>query len=58
MKISKKGGIAIFSSIGILMAAVIILHHNPGPSADTLEELVKKVLYCGEILVSCLIFPK
>lgn len=58
MKISKKGGIAIFSSIGILMAAVIILHHNPGPSADPLEELVKKVLSCGVILVSCLIFAK
>ena len=58
MKISKKGGIAIFSSIGILMAVVIILHHNPGPSADQLEELVKKVLSCGVILVSCLIFAK
>lgn len=58
MKISKKGGIAIFSSIGALMAAVIILHQNPGPSADPREELMKKILSCGVILVSCLIFAK
>ena len=58
MRISKRGGIAIFSSIGILMAAVIILHQNPGSSADPVEELVKKVLSCGMILASCLIFAK
>ena len=58
MKISKKGGIAIFSSIGFLMAAVIILHQNPGPSADPQEELMKKLLSCGVILASCIIFAK
>lgn len=40
------------------MAAVIILHQNPGSSADPVEELVKKVLSCGMILASCLIFAK
>ncbi len=58
MKISKKGGIAIFSSIGFLMAAVIILHQNPGPSADPQEELMKKLLSCGVILASCIVFAK
>lgn len=58
MKISKRGGIAIFSSIGILTAAVIILHRNPGSAADPLEELVKKVLSCTVIAASCLIFAK
>lgn len=58
MRISKKGGIAIFSSAGILMAAVIILHQNLGPEADPQVELIKKVLSCGVILVSCLIFAR
>ena len=58
MKISKKGGIAIFSSIGFLMAAVIILHQNPGPSADPQEELMKKLLSCAVILASCIVFAK
>lgn len=58
MKISKKSGIAIFSSIGVLVAAMIIVHRNPGPSADPREELIKKILSCGVILVSCLIFAK
>lgn len=58
MKISKKTGIAVFSLTGLLMAAVIILHQNPGPSADPREELLKKVLSCGMILMACLVFAK
>lgn len=58
MKISKKAGIALFFLMGLLMAATIIVHQNPGPSADPGEELLKKVLSCGMILMACLVFAK
>ena len=58
MKISKKGGIVIFCLLGLLMALVIILHENPGPTADPQEELLKKILSCSVILVSCIVFAK
>lgn len=58
MKISKKGGIFLFSLAGLLMALAIVIHQNPGPSADPQEELLKKVLSCGMILVACLVFAK
>lgn len=38
------------------MAAIIVLHHNPG--ADPREELAKKVISCMVIVASCLIFVK
>ena len=44
MKISKKGGIFLFSLAGLLMALAILIHQNPGPSADPQEELLKKAL--------------
>lgn len=58
MKISKKAGIALFFLMGLLMAVTIIVHQNPGPSADPREELLKKVLSCGMILMACLVFAK
>lgn len=58
MKISKKGGITIFCLVGLLMATVIILHQNRGPAADPQEELVKKIISCVLILISCIIFVK
>lgn len=58
MKISKKGGILLFSLAGLLMAFSIVIHQNPGPSADPQEELLKKVLSLGMILVACVIFAK
>ena len=58
MKISKKGGIFLFSLAGLLMALIIITHQNPGPSADPKEELLKKILSCGMILIACLVFAK
>ena len=58
MKISKKAGIALFFLMGLLMAATIIVHQNPGPSADPREELLKKVLSCGMILMACLVFAE
>ncbi|MCI8799484.1 ABC transporter permease [Acetatifactor muris] len=58
MKISKKGGVAIFSLLGLLMAVIIVVHQNPGPSADPQEELLKKLLSCAMILVACVVFAK
>lgn len=58
MKIKKKAGIAIFSTIGGLVGLIILLHENPGPSVNPQEELVKKLLSCGVILAACLIFAK
>ncbi len=58
MKISKKGGIAIFSLTGFLMAVIIIVHQNRGPAADPQEELIKKIISCLLILASCIIFAK
>lgn len=58
MRISKKGGIAIFCAVGLLMAVVIIVHQNNGPAADPKEELLKKVISCTVILISCIVFAK
>lgn len=58
MRISKKGGITIFCLVGLLMASVIIVHQNQGPAANPREELLKKVISCAVILISCIIFAK
>ena len=58
MKIRKKGGIAIFWLAGLVMAIVIIVHQNPGPSADQQQELLKKIISCGVIFAACIIFTK
>ena len=56
MKISKKVSIALFSAVGLVMAAIIIVHQNPGPSADPTQELVKKIISCAVILGACVVF--
>lgn len=56
MKISKKLGITLFSAVLLLMAVIIIVHHNP--HADPQEELIKKIISCVVIALSCLIFAK
>ncbi len=58
MKISKKGGIAIFSLLGLSLAVIIITHRNLSPAADPTEELIKKVLSCTMILASCIVFAR
>ena len=58
MKISKKGGIAIFCLVGLLMAVIIVVHQNRGPAANPQEELIKKIISCAVILISCIIFAK
>ena len=58
MKISKKGGIAIFSLLGLALAVIIIVHENTGPAADPQQELIKKVISCAVILAACIIFAR
>lgn len=58
MKISKKGGILIFSLLGFALAVIIILHQNPGPAADPQQELLKKILSCVLILAACIVFAR
>lgn len=53
-RISKKMGIAIFCVLAGIMALIIVLHHNP--FADPQEELIKKVIACILIVLSCVIF--
>ena len=54
MKISKKVGITVFSTVMLLMAVIIAVHHNP--YADPQEEFIKKIISCVIIVVSCVIF--
>lgn len=54
MKISKKLGITLFSTVMLLMAVIIIVHHNP--HADPQEEMIKKIISCVVIVISCLLF--
>lgn len=56
MKISKKGGIALFCLAALAMAVIIVVHDNPG--ADSQEELLKKIISCVVIALSCLVFAK
>ncbi len=52
--ISKKNGILLFCLVGLIVATVIIFHHNP--LANQNEELVKKIIACLVIVASCVIF--
>lgn len=53
-RISKRKGILYFCLAGLVMAAVIVFHHNPLANAG--EELVKKIIACFVIADSCGIF--
>lgn len=54
MKMTKRKGVGLFCILASAVAAIIIFHHNP--QADQQEELIKKVLSCAVIAVSCVIF--
>lgn len=56
MKLGKKGSIALFTLLGIILAAVIITHRNLGPLANPKVELIKKVISCGIIAGACIGF--
>lgn len=58
MRISKKGGIAIFTAAAAVLAAVIIIHQNLDPGVDPRQELIKKILSCTVIALSCILFAK
>ena len=47
--ISKPVGIAVFTTIMLLMAGIIIFYHNP--LADPFQEMVKKIIACVIIFV-------
>ena len=56
MKLGKKGGIAIFTLLGLILATVVILHQNLGPAADPMEERAKKIVTCMIIAGACIGF--
>ena len=53
-KLSQKAGIALFCAVACIMAAIILIHHNP--LADAQEEIVKKSISCGIIVLACIAF--
>lgn len=53
-KMSKQWGIPLFCAAALLMAVIIIIHHNP--AANQQEEILKKVISCGVIAFSCIVF--
>ena len=56
MRMSKRIGISVFMALAAVMAAIIIVHSNPG--ADQGEELLNKGISCAVIAAACLIFVK
>ena len=52
--INKKTGITLFTVAMMVMAAVIVFYSNP--LADPKEEMIKKIVACGIIFASILIF--
>lgn len=53
-KLSKKAGIALVCTVACIMAAIILIHHNP--LADPQEEILKKSISCGVIVIACIAF--
>ena len=53
-KIPKPAAIAIFWGLGLILALVLIQHHNP--LADQVTERMKKVSGCVLITFTCIIF--
>ena len=53
-KISKRVWITLFCVVAVVMAGIIVLHHNP--LANPQEEIIKKVISCVIIFISCVLF--
>jgi len=53
-KITKPVGIAIFTTVMLLMALIIILYHNP--LADPMQEMIKKIIACVIIVIAIIVF--
>ena len=52
--ISKPVGIAIFTTVMLVMAVIILFYHNP--LADPVQEVMKKVIACVVIAVMIVVF--
>ena len=52
--ITKPVGIAIFTTVMVVMAAIILFYHNP--LADPIQEMIKKVIACITIAVMIVVF--
>ena len=50
----KPAGVAIFWGLGLILAFVLVRHHNP--LADQVTEQMKKVSGCVLITFTCIIF--
>ncbi len=55
-KMSKKTIISLFCLVALIMAVVIVTHHNP--LANPQEEILKKIISCVVIFIACLFFMK
>lgn len=55
-KKSKRISISLFCIVALILAIVIVIHHNP--LADPVEEIIKKIIACVIIIVACLFFIK
>ncbi len=53
-KITKPVGIAIFTTVMLLMAWIIVLYHNP--LADPVQEMIKKIIACVIIVIAIVVF--
>ena len=53
-KITKPVGIAIFTTVMLIMALIIILFHNP--LADPMQEMIKKMIACVIIVIAIIVF--
>lgn len=53
-KITKPVGIAVFTTVMLIMALIIVLYHNP--LADPVQEMIKKIIACVIIVVAIIVF--
>lgn len=53
-KITKPVGIAIFTTVMLLMALIIVFYHNP--LADPVQEMIKKIIACVIIVIAIIVF--
>lgn len=53
-RITKPVGIAIFTTVMLIMALIIVLYHNP--LADPAQEMIKKIIACVIIVVAIVVF--
>ena len=52
--LEKPAGVAIFWGLGLILALVLVRHHNP--LADQVTEQMKKVSGCVLITFTCIIY--